>query len=550
MVSEDDIATFLAITNVDSTDIAKHFIDMSGGNLDTAVSLYFEHGSTITHTNNNNSGDNHTPTNNNDDLALAERLQNEENQRIEQQQDNNSVREPIQVRHETLIDTSETIVFPNVSFGGIGGRFNPLTSISTNHPRSVFNQNRIEILDDDDDDDDDDNDYDDDADDDPIDEYDYNNYDDDDDDDNDHMDEYNNDEDIEFISENYRSRSNHTRYNNNNNDTEYGEDEFDRVHEVEEEEYDNDDYDRPYPIRTNNRHRTHQEKLAMLFRPPFDLIQNITLDEAKLEGRRSNKWIMINIQAVDVFQCQVLNRDLWKDGRVKRLISNNFIFLQYHYDTIIGQNYCQFYGLLNGKDSLPHIAILDSITGERLKQWNTQVPATESFINELDEFLSLNPIPGTAQSEPIEQKSLAVVSGTTSDDDKNIDTNTAFSGTDDSIKKGGGTIEEEEKEEEKQELSVFDLIEAVKRPEPQNTPGVTTRLQIRTSTGRRIVRRFNIEDKVRAIYEYVKADLGEDLNGVRFSLTTPQNKTNLLDMLDKTIGEAGLKNSSLLLEKE
>ena len=61
-----------------------------------------------------------------------------------------------------------------------------------------------------------------------------------------------------------------------------------------------------------NRHQelsSTQRRLANLFRPPFDIISVLNLDEAKYQGRQLKKWILINIQDSLEFQCQVLNRD-------------------------------------------------------------------------------------------------------------------------------------------------------------------------------------------------------------------------------------------------
>lgn len=123
------------------------------------------------------------------------------------------------------------------------------------------------------------------------------------------------------------------------------------------------------------------------------MMAKVNLEGARLRGREKQKWIMINIQAVDIFQCQALNRDVWSNKDVKRLIKGNFVFLQYQFDSQNAAPYIQFYGPHN-KDSLPHIAILDPITGERVKYWDREVPKPSSFIQDVEHFLaeySLNP---------------------------------------------------------------------------------------------------------------------------------------------------------------
>lgn len=52
--------------------------------------------------------------------------------------------------------------------------------------------------------------------------------------------------------------------------------------------------------------------------------------QAKDCGQLENKWLMINIQNVQDFACQCLNRDVWSNEAVKNLIREHFIFWQVH----------------------------------------------------------------------------------------------------------------------------------------------------------------------------------------------------------------------------
>lgn len=56
--------------------------------------------------------------------------------------------------------------------------------------------------------------------------------------------------------------------------------------------------------------------------------KKIILIKSKIEGTMTNKWIMLNVQKQDDFECQCLNRDLWRDDTVKEIIKGNFIFVQ------------------------------------------------------------------------------------------------------------------------------------------------------------------------------------------------------------------------------
>jgi len=45
-------------------------------------------------------------------------------------------------------------------------------------------------------------------------------------------------------------------------------------------------------------------------------------------GRAANKWLMVNVQNVQEFSCQVLNRDVWSNSTVKLVVEEHFILWQ------------------------------------------------------------------------------------------------------------------------------------------------------------------------------------------------------------------------------
>lgn len=109
-----------------------------------------------------------------------------------------------------------------------------------------------------------------------------------------------------------------------------------------------------------------RQTLEELFRPPLDLIHKGPFFTAREEGKKQNKWLLVNIQDVTEFSCQILNRDVWSCPKVKRIIQNNFIFWQVYHDSQEGLKYRQFYRF----DVWPYIAVIDPITGERIVAWN------------------------------------------------------------------------------------------------------------------------------------------------------------------------------------
>ncbi|KAK9458836.1 thioredoxin-like protein [Lipomyces oligophaga] len=319
-----------------------------------------------------------------------------------------------------------------------------------------------------------------------------------------------------------------------------------------------------------------QSRLGQLFRPPFDIISSYDFDSAKTKGREQKKWILVNIQDLADFRCQMLNRDFWSSEAVKETVRENFIFLQYSSDDFDGQNFLQYYPTTE----FPYIAILDPRTGEEMKRW-TQLPTPEDWVPSVHEFLdrfsldpkSRNPIGKIAKHKEFDrmteeeqinfalQQSLGVddnddassevasemssVSAEVSEDESN-------QGTEAVKEKPVEVIDLEEDESmadaELNSEDTFATIMPVSRDEPPSDPKTTTRVQIRLGDGSRRVRRFNISDPVRFLFEYVKAEVPE-MDGKYFQIISSDRK-KLIDIANLTIEDAGLKNASVLVEAD
>lgn len=508
-MSEEALSNFIAITDCDDPQLATSFIEMAGGDLNTAIALYFEHHSSASAPQPTSNTTNTNTDNNVDDLdeQLAQRLQNEENQAMPPQQ-NDEVRAPMEFRREVLTETSPSQQHGFV-YGGIGGPFQHLSNVNdmfdNSRPMGIFNQRLT------------------------------------------------NDEE-EGVEENVQD-SDDSDVSMSMEDSDEDSDEYEYVEEPVVEIDDDGNIQEHTRLVKKLKTFSKEERLARLFRPPFEIMSKLTLDGAKAKGARKGKmkWIMINIQDNGIFQCQALNRDVWSSRRVRRLVKKNFIFLQYQYESRLAEQYLNFYNL-HDKDDLPHIAILDPMTGERVKQWNTYLPTEEEFLQEINNFLdefSLDP----SASNPIVKEPTPELDPTTMTEEQQMDMAIRESLSEKSTEPTGtapSTATTEEQEEEKKNSKAttedpFDAIEAIEHTEPENKPGVTTRIQIRTGDGTRFVRRFNChEDTVQTIYEVVKTELA-GYESCHFILSDHQ-RHNLIDKLKLSIKDAGLKNSSLLLE--
>ncbi|KAL4908127.1 hypothetical protein BDW74DRAFT_146897 [Aspergillus multicolor] len=315
--------------------------------------------------------------------------------------------------------------------------------------------------------------------------------------------------------------------------------------------------------------------LAELYRPPFEIMSRLPWDLAREDGRENEKWLLVNIQDPSIFDCQVLNRDLWRDANVKETIREHFIFLQYTKDDPRAAPYLQYYFQASDvSDNYPHIAIVDPRTGEQMKVWSgPPVVKVADFLMQLHEFLDRyslkhnvrNPV---AKRKPeIKEKSIDAMTeeemlelamknslGAEAAQTRKVEDPDDLTRSTGDVKGKGRAVDEDDIEMDEAgesgttnaEPSAFWSI-ASDRPhtEPPADPATTTRIQFRHPTGR-VIRRFALNDPVRRIYEWLKAEpVLEEKAGLEFELNAMGR--NLIDALDASVGDAGLKNGTIMI---
>lgn len=302
--------------------------------------------------------------------------------------------------------------------------------------------------------------------------------------------------------------------------------------------------------------------LARLFQPPWDLMYKESWDNAREDGKEGKKWILVNIQDGSVFDCQILNRDLWKNPSVVETVKENFIFLQYAKEDARAGQYLQYYFPQNADSNMyPHIAIVDPRTGEQVKLWSREVPKPAEFLMQLHEFLDRYSLNNNARN-PVAKRKSETKKEKTFDEmteeeqlEKALQESMAASGSGglkppvvedpDDLTRSVGDVRETEVTNGAPEPTPFSLI-AADQPHAEPAQGSdVTRIQIRHPEGR-LIRRFALLDLVRRIYEFLKAEPLPGKEGVDFELVS--NSKNLIDSLDKTIEEAQLKNGTVMVE--
>lgn len=309
--------------------------------------------------------------------------------------------------------------------------------------------------------------------------------------------------------------------------------------------------------------------LADLFRPPFDLISPQSFSDARDDGKEDQKWILVNVQDPSIFDCQVLNRDIWKNQSIRDTIKEHFIFLQYNKNDPRGQEYINYYfsSMRDSDDAYPHIAIVDPRTGEQVKTWSgSPGPKPADFLMDLHEFLDRyslsmekkNPVQTkrkeprkdvTAMSEE-EQLEMAMqasmANGSSSvPKEEDPDALTKVEGKGKAAIGREETMEVDESSSKVKPETPFSRISSTNPHEEPTDPKTSARIQFRHSGGR-VVRRFNLDDPVRRIYEWQKAAPLEGKEGVAFELVSMGK--NLIESLDMTIAEAGLNGGTVMIE--
>lgn len=273
------------------------------------------------------------------------------------------------------------------------------------------------------------------------------------------------------------------------------------------------------------------------------------------------------------FNCQALNRDIWKDPAVRDLVSENFVFLQYDKDYPDAQEYITFYfshQTHENPDNYPHVSIVDPRTGEQVKVWSGRpFPSAADFHAELAEFLdryslaanSKNPVaPSTARKPPVVdvdrmteeemlemalKNSLAGGEGSGASATPNIQDPDALTK---SAGQGDGGQGKGKEPEEAEAPSPFAQIAGDKpHTEPDNDAATTTRIQFRHADGR-VIRRFKLQEAVRRIYEWLKAEPLEGKQGVEFELKKMPQGQDLMGSLDQAIEDTGLKQGTVMIE--
>lgn len=134
-------------------------------------------------------------------------------------------------------------------------------------------------------------------------------------------------------------------------------------------------------------------RLSELFRPPVDITFCGSFQAARDYAKEHNKWMIVNVQDMNDFNCQVLNRDIWSSDVLRDVIKKYFIFWQVAIDNTDGHRFQVFYGI----QVFPYVGIIDPRTGEEKLSYKNGFKLTlTEFLIKLKDYLRENtPHPNT-----------------------------------------------------------------------------------------------------------------------------------------------------------
>lgn len=121
--------------------------------------------------------------------------------------------------------------------------------------------------------------------------------------------------------------------------------------------------------------------LSALFRPPTDIAYVGSFATARKRATEIQCWLLVNVQD-DSFNSQVLNRDVWSDKELRKLIRRQFMLWQVDADSSEGRRFVAFYHVCN---KLPYVCVIDPRTGEEI--WKSSNPKQSTILPDLKQFL-------------------------------------------------------------------------------------------------------------------------------------------------------------------
>jgi hypothetical protein len=321
-----------------------------------------------------------------------------------------------------------------------------------------------------------------------------------------------------------------------------------------------------------------QKSLKTMFTPPVDLLFQGDFEMAKNAACSQGKWLLVCLIKNDEFACHALNRDVWTDEYVKAVIGHSFLFWMDAVDTVNGQRFATLYNVSN----YPHVAFIDPRTGEQSKVIlsGRQPITSKDFIDRVQDFSQRNLITPNSTMNTMNY----VPSSSVSSRNRGSGSGSNISSDNSSTSSNLSARQKEEQEEEaalqaalaasmvddgendngssendhrNEKITDSTIPNVTDYGSPPTEPDVsipkedTTRLRIRLTNGKQIVRKFLKTDTIRGLFSVVRnllngcADDDADIRSKNFELLAGYPPTTLSGSLDATLIENKLNNATV-----
>ncbi|KAH9611376.1 hypothetical protein KSS87_021307 [Heliosperma pusillum] len=292
-----------------------------------------------------------------------------------------------------------------------------------------------------------------------------------------------------------------------------------------------------------------QDKLAALYRPPFELMHRGSFEKAKLTAADADKWLVANLQSNTEFSSHMLNRDTWANEAVVETIKTNFIFWQVYDDTGEGKKVCTYYKI----ESVPVILIIDPITGQKMRSWSGMVHP-DRLLEDLLAFMDGGPKnhhTSLFNKRPREiipkhfKKAQAVVETNEEDDELQRALAASMENMKHSDGSDSGDMDEvlaNDEESSSLKKSVYPVLPE----EPKGERNLICRVGVRLPDGRRVQRNFLRTDPIQLLWSFCSTQLGDsETRPFRLTHSIPGASKSLDYHTDLTFEDSSLSNAMI-----
>jgi len=292
------------------------------------------------------------------------------------------------------------------------------------------------------------------------------------------------------------------------------------------------------------------KNLADIFRQPREIMFLGSFNEARVKAKSSKQWLLVNIQDAQDFDSCRMNRDTWSDDTVQNLVTSSFIFWQQPSTSAEGDKFCKLYHV----DKFPYIGILDYRTG-RMMWSQSGFMGAEAMMLKLMDFSDQHSTEESTGAPA--NKSVAGASAPTVGSSRPA-TGSSSAAAGASSHVGNGTDASAKSQPSpaptaslprppvaaagaKESFEDFDLGR-----EPTETG---SRIMFKMPNGaKNVVRRFNKQNPVEALFKFVAMQLASSNETSRFDIIEtfpPRRSLRTLLRTCKTLEELSLLNVKL-----